>query len=1068
MSSESTVSLPDPLETQRERRNWGEERTRAWQTFYDARPGDKVVWADRSIGMTVAETRVDSQGNRVVEVEKPRADGTYRLREKWDENRPRITSDIGRANNLRFTERGESDRSRELTAAEYDDLVERLVENAVDSFLRHDYEDWSRAVADVVEDWSERVALRQWQGYTHHPDWQDGDPDTIFRSVVKHSTDGDFADDADLTTREQAELVVHDAVLASGRERAEETIVTDAEDYRDLVEKLAHHTLDRIDRKSYADARVATRDTISDWVDDRREPAYHAIIEYGYAQFDEAEYEHYEGEEMYREMAFDILNLDVWEEVQHLQRDRGQHDPTLRGLTREQYWELVDHLVGRTLRQWDDGFLRTTARDVVQNWADRVANEQWAEHRHRIWADGDVEDIFASATIHAETNPFVWNPFAADKERRMAEQAILADVVDQAEDTYDETQPETEPVPANEYMEDVLGVDVTYDDLKEAEPQEVNKTLSRITEAMNGDEVGWTFVDEIIEMGGTVPETTNDWVLVDYGVIREGDQLRKLAWFNRGTGDVLVLSGMANGTPEQLTDLADPYDQFHVTFHEYQASEPEFVCESVSLEAGLECVLDYVDETKADIRIIETRDGDFVQEQITEEDINTGGVIDSLVPNLPIGSEDILTAADNRARGVAGFVTRDWLPELAAITAYTAISVAPRWVGERLDGVRVEPSISKRHGVGTKVSKNFGKAPHESGIGGRAQVELNVRPETFSTLGERYAPQILRRGFEEGDLGKGAVREVGEGIEGLRTWGQWYNDATIPEIQQTDLDSLGLEELQALADRTDRGYADDDYTDADKLRKKLWGYANHAEPQSFGQAFLDEFGDSAMSFFDVLSEGVEDAQEERLKREFLADFHDIPEEEVDVEAMWDEDEIAPEVLQGYYEDVIEEANFSWDEFERQDLGISGLLMRGLDAESLVKGAEFFDVDDWLEENFTFVGGDYWEGEEQPTFAEWKAERYGPGQPAGPEEEARQMARFHKEVAAADVEAADPFESLGIDPEMVERQGDYEQAQYQFDGEFGNDFDNVAERLDAQESEMAAQEFERSLDAVDES
>jgi hypothetical protein len=1010
MSTNAAETIPDRVRREKEPESWTDEELRAVEALFDARPGDMVVWGNRSVAMEVVDVRRTSDG-REIDVAKPQAEGTYTVCERWQKGKPKFSSGIGRANNLRIAER--SQRSRGLTEPEFEDLVERLVENAVDTFMRLDYEDWSSAVAGVVETWADDVALRQWRGYPNHPDWQDGDPEAIFESVIEHGTEYATEDDAEevgLSTREKAEVVLHDRVLARGRERAESTIVQSEADYDDLIDTLAHHTVDRIERKNYADARVATRDTISDWVDDRTEPVYQAIIEYGDNPFEDDLYADDTDENEARERAFDILDTAVWEEVQYLQRDRGEHDPTLRGMTKETYDETVDYLAGQTLRRWGgDGFLRTTAKDVVEEWADRVQAQQWQGHRHDIYAAGDVADIFASASIHSDAQPFVWNPFARDKERRLAEQAMLADVVSQAEDTYDETQPESDPIPADEYLDDVLEVDTTYDELKEAQPEEVGKVAARIVDATTGDEVGWTFVDEIIEAGGTVIEHTNNWVLVDYGVLREGDQLRKLAWFDRGTGNVLVLSGKATAPPQQLDEQEEPYENFHVTHHPHQASEPEFICESVALGEGLECVYDYVNSNEADIRVIETQDEDWIQEQISEEDLNASGVIDSLVPNLPWGSGDVLTLADAKARGLGMFASRDFAPELARLAGYTVTAVAPRWLGDRLDGVRIEPNIHEHHGVGTKVSKEFGKAPYESGVGGRATVDINVRPGTFSDLSEKYAPDKLNRfaqyGAEEGDLGKGALRQAGEGVERIR------------EDEQ-------------------------------------------------GRWLVDTYGQSITSFLSVIRSGETAGQQEQLKREFLADFYEIPEEEVDVDEQWAD--LSSEVRQGYYEDVLDDVEFSWDEFEQQDLGISGMLMRGLDAESLVGTAEFFDIDDWIEQEFTYYGSDLVEGGDPPTFEEWMAERYGPGKPAGPEQEARMRARFHKEVAAADLDAADPYEALGIDEQMVEEQSDWDQAEYDFDDTFGETFDDVAERTAEIEDEMAAQEFERSVDRVDES
>lgn len=1048
--------------------SWSDQEQRAVRTMFEARPGDEVVWADRSIGMQVEDVRHNEDDRRELIVSKPRAPGRYVVEEQWDENDPDFRSEIGKANNLRFISRGNSDRG--LTEVEVDDLIGRLSENAVDSFMRLDYSDWNRATADVVEDWAQRVSLRDWRGYRHHPDWEDGDAQAIFRSVVDALEDqGDEPDDPELTVRERAEILLQQAVFEKGRLEAERSIVQTEEDYRQLIQTLAHHTVDRIDRKNYPDARRATRDTVSDWIDDRQEPAYEAIIEYGENPF-EGDDLYADEEEIYaddgladldlRERAFDTLDDAVWDEVKEIQRERGDYDPTLRGMTREQYWETVDVLAGRTLRRWDDGFLRTTAKEVVNEWADRVENAVWGAHRFDAWADGDVEDIFASAAIHSDEEPFVWNPFSSKKERKMAVQVLISDVVAQAEDTYDEGQPETEPVPADEYVDDVLGVDLDWEEIKQQDIDDLEEVAERAIEATTGDEVGWTFVDEIVRSGGTVIEMTNNWVLVDYGVIREGETLRKLAWFDRTTGDVLVLSGQATEPPHKLADADRLYDQFHVTYHENYDREPEYICQDVPLGAALDCVYDFLDASQADFKAIETPEDMWIQEQITEEDLDVSGVVGSLVPNLPFGASDALTVAEAKSRGLAEFTTKDFAPELARLSSYIAVAALPKVIGDRVDGIKVDPIVDSNKGIGTKISKEFGMQSGDVEIGGKTENEIYVTNETFVNLIDSYAPggmtaQAVNR---EGDLGKGVLRRIGDGLDDVKP------DAT--EIQyeselarkvwestdnnrqnQYDIDYLAdqrgdLNRLQEIHDELGMDQPRDIYTgqvDREQgntpgttLSQKIYGNIKHnlrTEVQT-GNTWTNEarkeYLGSLEAFLNVVREGSEDRM----------------------------DEVGEDV-----------GEWTWEDLERQDIALSAMLIRGLDAEALVAGAEFFDVDDWIDDNLS-VEFDI-NQEDPPTYEEWKQQHFGVGRPPGPEAEARMKAKYFKQVAAADPEAADPFEALGIDREMVEEESDYDQAIYDFDDTFGETFEDVEERFARQENEMAAEEFERSLDNMEE-
>lgn len=1108
MQPNNSDTIPEQVESTLEQHDFDEETERAYRTLYDAMPGDMVTFAGRTVPMEVDSAYQRDEDTRVLVVQKPQADGTYEVRESWDDDngRLRITSPVGRATDLSFHERGRG--NRKLGEAQVDSLVERLTENAVDAFVRMDYQDWDEAVADTVTDWSERVQTRTWKAYPQHPDWEPGDPEAIFESVVDHlSSNRNESGGGDLTPKEQAEVVLHDAVYAEGIEDAEGTIVQSAGDYERLVHTLAHHTIDRIERKSYSDAHVATRDTLSNWIDNRSPVVYDAILEYGQEPFENEDnedlYAMYDIDEQKREMALDTLESDVWPEVKGLLRDEGSHDPTVRGMTQMTYDETVDMLAAQTLRRWNpgDGFLRTTAKDVVTEWADEVQNEQWDGHRHDLWADGDVEDIFMSATVHSSSEPIAFNPFSDKKERRMAEQAIISDVVSMAEDMHDRDQDETEFVPADEYLDDVLGVDTDYETLKRAHPDDMVDTIKRVAESTTGDEVGWTFVDEIIESGGNVPEMTNDWVLVDYGVIREGEKTRRLAWFDRSTGGVLTLSGKANAPPMELQNEQKPYKTFHVQHLDYDSEQPDFICQDVDLDRALECVYEYIDAVESDIRIIETRDRDFVQEQITEEDVNATGVMDALVPNLPVGKADIMAVGPKYLRAAGKFTIDDWLPEMARMASYTALAVAPRWLGDRLDGVTVEPLFDSHQGVGTKVSKEFGADTDSPGVGGKVNVYLNIRPKTFSNLASRYTPTTIKRGIAEGDLGKGVVKQGGLFLSNIResTRIEEYEDDVIPEIQaekaedgEVDFDMEKAEELAERANKDIDVSLDDfeDYNDnrydspeeayTDRLNQKLHGIAYNKKnnrwtpvgPESVEkvpvlQGIQDEYLQSLVTLTNVVRKGSRAKNRENDPLLVaIAENTDYRLGQIDRDnlgkVLKDLDGSTKEQIKRDFEDEItgglkaesdrrlDETSFSWDDFEQEGMGISGLLVRGLDAETLVKGAEFFDFEGYLDRRYTFSGGDYID-DNPPSYEEWKEQNFGVGRPSGPDGEERLRARYHQQIQADNPEDVDPLESLGIDRERAET--DYDNVRHDFDDTFGNTFDDVEERLDSERQEL---------------
>ena len=679
-----------------------EEQREALNVLQNARPGDEVLWADRSVAMEVEKTGVDDEGNHWIDANKPRGDGVYRVRERYQNGIPKFTSPIGRANNLHFVDRAPEPRG--LSEADYRELVQRSVENATDSFVRLNYEGWADAVEDVVEAWADEVAFQDWPGYRHHPEWEDGDVEAIFESVVEHSTFEAVDDENPI--RMQAENALYSDIFDEGRQQAEESLITNQREYDEFVEMKAQHVLDRFDRKSYSSARHATRDTVSAWIDDRQRPAFQSVIEYGNTRFEEDYYD--DVDDPVRERAFDILDHDIWEEVQEMQRERGDHDPTLRGLTYTDYQDLVDHLAKRTRRRYNgQGFIRNTAKTVVKQWAKEVEAEEWDGHRHRVYAAGDVDDIFSSAAIHADANPTVFNIFSSDVEKKSAILAVTPDVVKRTKNILDERASDETLVPADEYIQDTLGLDATYDDLAAMDGEESREFAKRVMESIEGDELGWTFVDEILAADGVVIEKTNDWMLVDYGVIRQGDRLRKLAWFDRDDGDILVLSGTTNADPMDLPEVDNAYDTFHVALHQYGDDSPEFLLRDASLEDALNYVYDYLNGDMADFTLVEDEEGVYVHDRITQDDINASGVANSLVPNVPFGTDDVFTLADKNIRGIAKYLN-DWGTELSQLTAYVAILALPGVVGKALDGVKVEPIVDKNKGLGTRASREFG------------------------------------------------------------------------------------------------------------------------------------------------------------------------------------------------------------------------------------------------------------------------------------------------------------------------------------------------------------------------
>ena len=337
---------------------WSDTERELMETLYSLEPGDEVLFADRSVPLQVERVTTTEDGRRRVTVKGQRG-GVYTITENYDpQGRPKPTSSAGRATNLQVTARAGSDDKihdeppdASLTEEQYDELVEDLTQRAVDAYMRMDYESITGAVNDVIEEWLDDVAFHRWN--EHQIPYHEDAPEEIFNSVMEH--EGEWPEPntqyAEATPRNQAEIVLQEEVLERAKPRAEETLITNPEEYDEAVEKLAHLSIDRYEQKNYPSARVATRDTVSNYIDRHGETVHEAIVEYGDPPTG-AEIDHYQGEEdPLRERAYDTLDIAVWDRVSEIQRERGDHDPTKRGLTALQFEDLVEDLVERTLRR---------------------------------------------------------------------------------------------------------------------------------------------------------------------------------------------------------------------------------------------------------------------------------------------------------------------------------------------------------------------------------------------------------------------------------------------------------------------------------------------------------------------------------------------------------------------------------------------------------------------------------------------------------------------------------------------------------------------------------------------
>jgi hypothetical protein len=814
----------------------------------DATPGDLVLAAGRSKPLEVVRTGETDEGLRFLLVEGP-SGGEYRIRERYDATgAPKYTSKMGRANDLHIVEerldRDPADiaAQQELSEAEYERLVERLVERSIDVFARLDYESYHDAVEEVVEEWADEVSYWEWAEWEGA--WVDGTSETIFLSVLEHAGRWPEIDARGVsqTPRNQAMLVLTDEVVAAGRPEAERTLIRSQSTYDDTVEKLAHYALDRFRSKGYDSARIAVRDTVGNFIDTHTETVHDAIITYGeQPSFEDDLYSGYSEEEMKRERAYDILDIAVWERVRQMQREVDEHDPTRRGLTYRDYDDLVDALMEEALRQHHGSRpLRSVVVEVVDDWADAVDAEVWEGHRFELWAPGDRSDIFASAAMHGSVDPVTFNPFSQNRERKLAEQVLVADVFKRAERVKDEEE-SAPPVPATEYLQEELGLDVSYDDILREESEDLGEFLIRGIESLEGNELGWTFVDEAVAAGALVPQMTNEWVLIDYGIVRSDDDTRRLAWFHRDTGDVLTVRGTVDGDPTE--GAYETNDDFTVSRWYYRVPDRDHLLTDVPASRALRFVYDYTGAASSDVKVVEDMRGErWVVDTVTDDDINTGGVLDALVPNISLPGPDltetdIYNIAEDRLYGASRWLLR-WSGPLGRLGKFAVVKMTPYLSARYLSNLRIEPQVSSRHGPGLRGSYIYGRN-EDSWWTAKVDANFNIKPSAIRQTAAQFVPQ----GDGPGVVDAEQRGRVVEGLSGAKrlfddiglNWKELWvpltpenlavSDAELPPNIQSVDDLYDIDEADAeqTAKKLNRGLTTDDsglsYTEVLKFRK---------------------------------------------------------------------------------------------------------------------------------------------------------------------------------------------------------------------------------------------------------
>lgn len=711
--------------------DWPSRVKTAWQTFQAVKQGDMVLWGERSQPLTVTDIRTLEKQQKNVHVEGPRG-GTYTLRERYDDQgNPRFYADDSKAMDLRLVT-ADTEELRPFTEQMYESVVNNLQRAAINNYVQNEVESWNASVKQVVQSWISDIEFQRWSGWPH--EWQDDDPQRIYQSILEHSgrlpelVDEQVPEGETTSPKEQARNILEEEITERGRQMAHERLITDNEDYRAIVMQLADDAIDADDLKAHLDARQATQSVVEDFISAHTEPLWRSIIQNAEREPDDIDlYADLDPQDVTREIAFDILDADVWDRARELHEERGTHDPTIRGLAFFEYDKLVERLVEDTLREHrlnDNRRIFTTARQVVKEFLDNVENKNWpydfAGVDDQTWGAGDVEDIFTSISMHDENDPKIFNPYSADKEKKMAAQVLTETVHQRASDALDDDQrAETKPIPADQYLEDELGTDMTFNEIRDDMDLGPEDFIRTALDNFDDDVelAGWTFVDELVEkLGATVPYISDQWVLVDYGLVASNDRERSIAWFNRSNGSVLVLYGKTDARPADGEYGFE--DSWHIQLITWDGpDEPRYLQSDVSLEYAWEFLREYIGANGNDIVVYETTDGEhYIQESIEEDDINTTPFSTGIAPDFDTPGPGF-TVEDTLATGSIAFERfSEWVfsnSRLLNTMKFTAVSLAlaeiPHLMFRYVPGITVEPDFHKKYGPGIKMGAEFGQ-----------------------------------------------------------------------------------------------------------------------------------------------------------------------------------------------------------------------------------------------------------------------------------------------------------------------------------------------------------------------
>lgn len=731
--------------------DWTAQQEKAWNVFRKAEVGDEVVWGGRANPLLVNE-RNWTDGLIELEVEGPRG-GTYTLRERYEMGEPKYYADDSTANDLMFP--GDDRGGDGLSTNEYEELVVELETASLNTFSTGDFSTYRTAVRQVVDDWSADVQFA----------WRDGMDDEsealgVFKSIIRYSPQRPDTYDETRTPQWQAEQHLIDTIVERSEQDADLSLVRDKASYEEFLEGLASDAIDRLGTSRYESASLAARDAADDAIENHSDEFYRSVIEH--SERKPMEYDYYadqDGEDQYEAMAFDVLSDDVRERVREIRRSKGSHDPRPAGVRWSQYDQVAEMLVEQAIREHrinDNRLVRQTVEDVVGNFSDKVDAGNF-ELDGQEFASRDAEDVFGSLVLHSPHEPSGFNPFSDDSTRESAFDVLVEDVTNRYKNSVDEAR--TEPVPADKYLSDELGFGFSYQDLREdndlSTEDFIRETLQNY-EGEWGGLTGWTFVDELVEVGGfNVPRVSSEWVLVDYGLVEEDNRLRRAAWFHREDGSVLGLTGITSQPP--MEDGPYEFEEFGVYIMRYDQMEPEYLLTDVSIQEAMEFIYSRVGGDTADVTLIETNEGQYyVQDTFDRGELDSGTLLANLAPGLDVPGIGLVPESIRRRGGNAyeriTAVAREKIDLSRDATRFAILvfmETVPYASRKALKGTEIRPTYHQKRGVGLEFMNTIGDNPDEKGVGGNFEGNLYIRPKTLGAI--RDSTPVINQLWSYGD-----------------------------------------------------------------------------------------------------------------------------------------------------------------------------------------------------------------------------------------------------------------------------------------------------------------------------